>query len=170
MGRATRHAALNDIIRRALSKADVPSSMEPSGLSRTDDKRPDGATLIPWTRGRFIAWDTTPIHTCAASYIHLTSTVTCGAAEQAAERKTSSTHPSPLRTYLSRWPLNHLAPSTGQRIYTTREWEIRIDGARKSQKPYCVKSLKHNDFMNLKLLSNNMIQNRTKTVTGETVN
>lgn len=86
-GRAARHAALNDIIWRALSKADIPSSKEPSGLSRTDGKRPDGATLVPWTRGRFIAWDATAVHTCASSYLHLTSTVTGGAAEQAAERK-----------------------------------------------------------------------------------
>ena len=69
--------------------ADMPSSRETSGLSRTDGNRPDGATLDPWTRGRFIAWDATAIHTCASSYIHLTSTVVGGVAEQAACRKSS---------------------------------------------------------------------------------
>ena len=29
----------------------VPACKEPVGLSRTDGKRPDGATLIPWTQG-----------------------------------------------------------------------------------------------------------------------
>ena len=72
---------------RALSKADIPSSREPPGLIRTDGKRPDGATLVPWKRGRYLAWDATAIHTCASSYIHLTASTTGGAAEQAAERK-----------------------------------------------------------------------------------
>ena len=87
VGRAARHAAINDIIWRALSKADIPSSKEPSGLIRTDGKRPDGATLVPWARGKYIAWDATAIHTCATSYIHLSAATTGGAAEQAAERK-----------------------------------------------------------------------------------
>src|SRR6218665_2847833 len=54
---------------------------------RTDGKRPAGATLIPWSRGRYVAWDTTAIHTCASSYTHLTASSTGGAAEQAAESK-----------------------------------------------------------------------------------
>src|SRR6218665_3499749 len=33
MGRAARHTAINDIIWRALSKANIPSSKEPSGFS-----------------------------------------------------------------------------------------------------------------------------------------
>src|SRR5678815_2452132 len=44
-----------------------------SGLIRCDGKRPDGATLVHWARGKYVAWDATTIHTCAASYIHLTS-------------------------------------------------------------------------------------------------
>ncbi|KAI8430428.1 hypothetical protein MSG28_000705 [Choristoneura fumiferana] len=36
------HATLNDIIRRALSTASVLTTLEPSGLSTTDGKRPDG--------------------------------------------------------------------------------------------------------------------------------
>ena len=47
----------------------------------------DGATLVPWARGRYIAWDFTAIQTCAASYIHLSSSVPGGAAEHAADRK-----------------------------------------------------------------------------------
>ena len=42
-GRLSRHAAVNDIIRRALDS--VPSHLEPLGLYRSDGKRPDGATL-----------------------------------------------------------------------------------------------------------------------------
>ena len=51
-GRSLRHHAINDIIWRALLKADVPSTKEPAGLFRSDGKRPDGATLIPYVDGR----------------------------------------------------------------------------------------------------------------------
>jgi len=42
--RSARHHALNDLLWRALSKADIPAVKEPSGLLRTDGKRPDGVT------------------------------------------------------------------------------------------------------------------------------
>src|SRR6218665_119280 len=29
----------------------------------SDGKPPDGATLIPWTAGRYMAWDATVVHT-----------------------------------------------------------------------------------------------------------
>ena len=50
--RSTRHHALNDIIARAITSAWVPVMKEPSGLSRTDGKRPDGLTLVPWQNAR----------------------------------------------------------------------------------------------------------------------
>ena len=86
-GRTSRHFAMNDIIWRALQRADTPSSKEPPGLIRSDGKRPDGATLVPWSRGKYVAWDVTNVHTCAASYLHLTSATPGGAAELAASRK-----------------------------------------------------------------------------------
>ena len=43
-GRHQRHAALNDIFKRALSAAHIPSRLEPTGLLRADGKRPDGVT------------------------------------------------------------------------------------------------------------------------------
>ena len=47
-GRLPRHDAINDIIHRALIKAQVPSQKEPKGLTRDGtDKRVDGCTLIP---------------------------------------------------------------------------------------------------------------------------
>jgi hypothetical protein len=47
-GRQARHAAVNDLIKRALASAEVPSRLEPSGLLRDDGKRPDGMSLMPW--------------------------------------------------------------------------------------------------------------------------
>ena len=44
-GRHHRHAALNDIVHRALTAAHIPSRLEPSGIFRLDGKRPDGITV-----------------------------------------------------------------------------------------------------------------------------
>src|SRR6218665_2548808 len=54
-GRSLRHHVVNDILWRALTKAEIPSMREPTGLFRADGKRPDGATLVPWERGKYIA-------------------------------------------------------------------------------------------------------------------
>src|SRR6218665_2694526 len=62
---------------------------EPSGLLRIDGKRPDGATLIPWSPGRYMAWHTTVVHTCAASYLSQTAISAGSAAEPAPMRKTA---------------------------------------------------------------------------------
>ena len=67
-GRHQRHAALNDIFKRALSAAHIPSRLEPTGLLRADGKRPDGVTLTPWKSGRLLVWDATCPDTFAPSY------------------------------------------------------------------------------------------------------
>jgi len=86
-GRITRHHQLNDLVWRALSRAGIPSVKEPAGLSRTDGKRPDGITQIPWQRGKCAAWDVTVADTLAASYRHLTAATSGAAAENAATKK-----------------------------------------------------------------------------------
>lgn len=62
------NAALNDIVHRSLSLAGIVSTLEPSGLSRSDGKRPDGLTFVPWERGRPLLWDVTIPDTMANSY------------------------------------------------------------------------------------------------------
>ena len=47
-----RHHQLSDIVRRILVRANIPSVLEPTGLSRGDGKRPDDMTLIPWHGGK----------------------------------------------------------------------------------------------------------------------
>ena len=71
---------------RALTKADTPCTKEPPSLIRTDGKRPDVATIIRWATGKYIA-GISGIHTCATSYLHLSSSVPGGAARHAADRK-----------------------------------------------------------------------------------
>ena len=97
-GRLPRHASLNDLVYRALVRAGFPSTKEPSGLTRTDGRRPDGLTLVPWRVGRCLVWDATVTDTLAASYLPDTSQTVGAAAERAASRKhekylpLSSTH------------------------------------------------------------------------------
>jgi len=55
--RMDHHHEINDLVWRALCKANVPSVKEPSGLVRVDGKRPDGSTLIPWHAGKAMAWE-----------------------------------------------------------------------------------------------------------------
>jgi len=57
--RSARHHNLNDLVWRAMAKADIPALKEPSGLLRTAGKRPDGVTLLPWKQGKCVTWDVT---------------------------------------------------------------------------------------------------------------
>ena len=56
--RHIRHAMFNDIIWRAIKKAQVSASKERVSLSR-DAKRQDDATLTPWARSKPMAWGIT---------------------------------------------------------------------------------------------------------------
>ena len=86
-GRTARHHSLNDIIARVFAAAEVPVSKEPAGLSRSDGKRPDGITLIPWKSGKSAVWDVTVACTTAESYTSATAREAGAAAEMAASRK-----------------------------------------------------------------------------------
>jgi len=80
-GTFSRHAALTDIIHRVLSSVNVPSILEPIGMFLTDGKRPDGLTLIPWSPGECLAWDTTCRNTLASSCLSSISNQPGAAAE-----------------------------------------------------------------------------------------
>lgn len=86
-GRFPRHHALNDIIRRALISANIPCVLEPPGLSRSDGKRPDGLTLVPWKNGKCLIWDATCVSTVAASHLSRTMHTASAAAEEACSKK-----------------------------------------------------------------------------------
>src|SRR6218665_1245159 len=116
---------MNDIIWRSLLTADIPSSKEPPGLLRTDGKRPDGATLVPWSKSKYRTWDFTSIHTCAASYIRLTSTTAGRAAELATSRQVTkyadlpATHNFVLIAFRATGPGQYSWSRIHQRIRTT---------------------------------------------------
>ena len=68
-GRHPRHAAVNCIIQKALTSARVPSRLEPSRLYRSDGKRPDGCTILPWKAVKVLVWDATCPDTYVPSHI-----------------------------------------------------------------------------------------------------
>ena len=83
----SRHQHLNDVIWRAVVRAGVPATKEPVGLLRTDGKRPDGLTQIPWNEGKCITWDVTVTDTLAASNLQMSSCSAGAAAENVATKK-----------------------------------------------------------------------------------
>ncbi len=80
-GRNARHAAINEILKRALGSCNIPAILEPVGTFRDDGKRPDGLTLTPWSKGKCLLWDATCADTMAVSYLSRTSK-SAGAAAQ----------------------------------------------------------------------------------------
>ena len=50
-GRFSSHATLNSLIKQTLVSLDLHSMLETRGLYRTDGKRPDSVTMIPWEMG-----------------------------------------------------------------------------------------------------------------------
>ena len=86
-GWITRHNLIDDIVFTAFTKANILASKEPHGLVRADGRRPDGATLIPWSRGKCLTWDVTVPDTLAQSYLAMSSQSGGAAAEFAKVRK-----------------------------------------------------------------------------------
>ena len=70
-GRHPRHTAINELIQRSLVTAVVPSHLEPSGICRSDGKRPDGLTVTPWKCGRALTWDVICPDTFTPSHVML---------------------------------------------------------------------------------------------------
>ena len=86
-GRIPRHSQANDLIKRALGSAQIPSIREPPGLSRDDGKRPDGLTLLPWSQGHSLIWDYTCSDTLCTSHVQQTSQEAGKSAIQAEKKK-----------------------------------------------------------------------------------
>ena len=70
-GRLPRHANINDVVKRALAAAGIPSWIEPVGLDRIDSRRPDGVTVFPYNQGKCLTWDATCVDTYSESAVIL---------------------------------------------------------------------------------------------------
>ena len=84
-----RHNAVNDLIKRALASAGIPAILEPNSLSRSDGKRPDGLTVLPWSNGRCIVWDFTCPDTLAPSHLNRAVVSPSSVANDAESRKST---------------------------------------------------------------------------------
>ena len=67
--RQQRQTKINDVIRRAIKRVQIPDAKGPVRMSRTDRKRQDGATLIPWSREKSMAWSVTVPDAFAESHL-----------------------------------------------------------------------------------------------------
>ena len=86
-GRYCRHAAVNDIVKRSLDSARIPSHLELSGLYRSDVRRPDGASIVPWKERKVLVWNATCPDTLAPSYLTIASAEAGAVARKAEHQK-----------------------------------------------------------------------------------
>jgi len=93
-GRSARHHALNDLIACSFASAGVPVTKETIGLFRSDWKRPDGLTFVPWQSGKSLCWDVTVSCPLAESHV-----------SEAARRQGRQQNWRPLARRQSTWAL-----------------------------------------------------------------
>ena len=88
-GKHARHSAMNQLIKRELNRCYIPSQLEPAGLLASNQLRPDGITVCPWSRGKQLVWDFTCTHSLSSSNLRATDGESGKAAEFAERRKMS---------------------------------------------------------------------------------
>ena len=91
-GRSPRHSHLNDIIKRSLAVAGVPSILEPLGLDPISGIRPDGVTVFPFCNGKSLCWDATCSDTFSKSSVIESALAAGSAANKAEDRKVKYYH------------------------------------------------------------------------------
>ena len=124
-GHHQRHATVNDIVHRAMSAAYLPSRLEPSGLSRSDGKRLDGVTLVPWRSGRLLMWDATCPDTFSSPTYQVSPKVQWQPWLSGASRRNTQPSTNATTSYL-----------LGQRLSCSRENWVAISN-RSPRKPSC---------------------------------
>ena len=70
-----------------MNRANIPAVKVPRGLVRSDGKRPDGVSQIPWSEGKCVSSDVTVTDTFTASNVAVSSSIAGSAAEVAAGKK-----------------------------------------------------------------------------------
>ena len=86
-GRFSRQSNLNALIKQSLSSIHILSVLEPRHLYRTDQKRPDNLTLVPWAVGKQLLWDVTLVDSLAPCRINAGSVCNPGTAGAEAEEQ-----------------------------------------------------------------------------------
>ena len=91
-GRHSRHATINDILHRSLVSAKISSHLEPSGLSHSDGRRPEGMSMVSWISGKLLVWDATCSDTYALSNIEVAVTGAGAVAEKSEQHICKYSH------------------------------------------------------------------------------
>ena len=86
-GRFSKHSNLNALIKQSLSSIHIPSVLEPRRLYMTNQKRPDGLTLVPWAVGKQRLWDVTLVDSLAPCRINAGFVCNPGTAAAEAEEQ-----------------------------------------------------------------------------------
>ena len=76
-------------MKQTLGFLDLPSMLEASGLYRTDGKRPDGVTMIPWEMSKQLVWDVTVVDALVPCRLNQGSLCTPGTTAADAEARRS---------------------------------------------------------------------------------
>jgi hypothetical protein len=85
--RRAKHDEINRLTAAAFRRAQITATVEPTGLNRTDGKRPDGVTTMPFTNGKRVIWDVTCPDTFAMSNVSKARAEVGRVAETAAKNK-----------------------------------------------------------------------------------
>jgi len=85
------HQAHHDVVAWCFASVGTPVRKRPTAFFRSDGKRPDSLTLVPWQSGKFLCWDITVICPLAESYVRVSGVG--AAAELAAFRIVEKTMP-----------------------------------------------------------------------------
>jgi len=121
--RMARHHQVNNLVWRAVFKANIPAIKEPSGLVRDDGKRPDGSTLIPRLAGKSLAWDVTVV-----SMVDWPRPISQSPPVQAVQQSMlwpesrQNTHLSQAPTFFNRWLWRPSVPSTQLASHSFPNW------------------------------------------------
>ena len=78
---------LNVIVWSVIKRAKIPTHKEPTGIGLINSKRPDGATLTPWSRGQALAWDVTVRDTYIVFHLQSTALEAGSSTNHVAETK-----------------------------------------------------------------------------------
>ena len=84
-GRFSRNATHNSLIKKTLGSLDLPPMLQPRGLYRTNDERPDGVTMTPLEIGKQLVWDVTLVYALGPSRLNQDSLCNPGTAATEAE-------------------------------------------------------------------------------------
>ena len=86
-GRFSRLSNLNALIKQSLSSSHISSVLGPRHLYRTDQKRPNGLTLVQLAVGKQLLWYVTVVDSLAPCRINAVSVCNPGAAAAGAEER-----------------------------------------------------------------------------------